>query len=111
MSKDKNTITSCKTKLIKANNNNAVQINVINPTNIINSISRHKVAKGLGITTAKSAIPQLRSIKPESSNNNVVWRVIFDSESDGDIIFLKQSARHKLDVIAPTNLENKLWYI
>jgi hypothetical protein len=54
--------------------------------------------KGRGITTATAAIPQLRSNQPESSNNKVVWRVLFDSGSDGDMIFLKRSERHTIDV-------------
>ena len=72
--------------------------NLVNPTTIIHSTSRHKVVKSQYITTATSTIHQLRVTKPESSNNNVVWRVLFDSGSDGDIIFLKISERHTIDV-------------
>ena len=97
-SKDKNIVTSRKYKLIRANNINTVSINVVNLTNIIHSTSCCKVVTGQGITTATSAIPQLRSIKPESSDNSVVWRVLFDSGSDGNLIFLKRSKRHTIDV-------------
>ena len=72
--------------------------NLVNPTTIIHSTSRHKVVKSQYTTTATSTIHQLRVTKPESSNNNVVWRVLFDSGSDGDIIFLKISERHTIDV-------------
>ena len=97
-SKDVNIVNSRKHRRIKANNLTAVPINVVNQTNINHSTSHRKVVKGQGITTATAAIPQLRSTKPESSNNNVVWRVLFDSGSDGDIVFLKQSKRHTIYV-------------
>ena len=47
--------------------------------------------------SATVAIPQLRA-KTESANNRKVWRVLFDSGSDGDIAFLKKSERSSIDM-------------
>ena len=46
LSKNRNIITSCKSKQIKANNYNAVPINVDNPTHMIHVTLCHKVMKG-----------------------------------------------------------------
>ena len=55
------------------------------------------MVKGRGISTAVSAIPQLRSNKTVSTKNKI-WKVLLDSGSDGDIVFIKRSERHTLDV-------------
>ena len=62
----------------------------------IHSTSRRQVVKGRGIVTATAAIPQLR-VHNESSNTKKVWKVLFDSGSDGDIAFIKKSEKASID--------------
>ena len=76
------------------NKKRAVPIKVVNPNNI-HSTSRRQVVKGRGITTATAAIPQLRG-KIESAKK--VWKVLFDSGSDGDIAFIKRSDKASIDM-------------
>ena len=100
--KDKCEVVIHNNKKLKSNDSTAVPINVVNHTNSTNdrtchSTSRRKVVKGRGIVTAVSAIPQLRSDKTESTKHKV-WKVLLDSGSDGDIVFIKRSERHTIDV-------------
>ena len=78
----------------KVNRKRAVPIKVVNPNNI-HSTSRRQVVKGRSITTAMAAIPQLRG-KIESAKK--VWKVLFDSGSDGDIAFIKRSDKASIDM-------------
>jgi len=52
--------------------------------------------KGRGFATATTAIPQLKHT--ESTNLKKVWRVLFDSGSDGDIAFLHKSDKSCIDM-------------
>ena len=53
------------------------------------------MVKGRGIITATAAIPQLRKTN-ESTNR--VWKVLFDSGSDGDIAFIRRSQKSSIDM-------------
>ena len=52
---------------------------------------------GRGYATATAAIPQLKDTS-ESSNTKKVWKVLFDSGSDGDIAFIKKSEKACIDM-------------
>jgi len=54
------------------------------------------VVKGRGYATATPAIPQLREI--ESHKLKKVWKVLFDSGSDGDIAFIKKSEKASIEM-------------
>ena len=64
------------------------------PIKRIHSTSRRQVVKGRGYATATPAIPQLR--ETESPKQKKVWKMLFDSGSDGDIAFIKKSKKHSL---------------
>ena len=52
------------------------------------------MVKGRGITTAMAAIPQ-----PKGKNQpNKVWKVLFDSGSDGDIASIRESKKSSIDM-------------
>jgi hypothetical protein len=52
------------------------------------------VVKGRGVTTATAAIPQLKG----KNQPNKVWKVLFDSGSDGDIAFIRKSDKASIDM-------------
>jgi len=52
--------------------------------------------KGRGYATATPAIPQLR--ETESPKQKKVWKVLFDSGSDGDIAFIKKSEKASIEM-------------
>ena len=52
--------------------------------------------KGRGYATATPAIPQLREI--ESHKLKKVWDVLFDSDSDGEIAFIKKSEKASIEM-------------
>ena len=57
--------------------------------------SCQQVVKGRGIITAMSAIPQLKGSKESFKK---IWKVPFDSGSDGDIAFIRKSKKASIDV-------------
>ena len=64
------------------------------------------MVKGRGIITATLAIPQLR-VHNESTNTEKVWKVLFDSGSDGDIAFIRKSEKASIDM--HTRLHPQKW--
>ena len=64
------------------------------------------MVKGRGVITATYAIPQLR-VQNESSNTEKVWKVLFDSGSDGDIAFIRKSEKASIDM--HTRLHPQRW--
>ena len=85
------------------NETSVVPINIVNnndhlvKSRSIHSTSRRNVVKGRGIITATLAIPQLREHN-ESSKTKKVWKVLFDSGSDGDIAFIRKSEKASIDM-------------
>ena len=85
------------------NETSVVPINIVNnndhlvESRSIHSTSRRHVVKGRGIITATLAIPQLRAHN-ESSKTKKVWKVLFDSGSDGDIAFIRKSEKASIDM-------------
>ena len=83
------------------NETSVVPINIVNnndhlvKSRSIHSTSRRNVVKGRGIIIATLAIPQLRE-NNESSKTKKVWKVLFDSGSDGDIASIRKSEKHPL---------------
>ena len=93
MSKDSDNKSS-KNKRVKVDKP-AVLINVAYPNNI-HPTSRQHVMKGRGITTSTAAIPQQKG----KNQPNKVWKVLFDSRSDGDILHsLENQKKHLLTCI------------
>ena len=63
-----------------------MSINIAYPNNI-HSTSHQHVVKGRGVTIAMAVIPQLKGKNQPSK----LWKVLFDSVSDGDIVFIRKS--------------------
>jgi hypothetical protein len=87
-----------KTKVPKLNENsdlhhNTVPIKVVDKTLMM---LQKKIVKGKGITSTIVGIPL-----PRSRNNSAkkVWRVLLDSGSDGDLLFVHKSEEDKRDCI------------
>jgi hypothetical protein len=105
---------SPKLKRKKANKTNIVPINAFKKskynenctTRIIHSTSRRQVVKGRGRQSATAAVPQLRE-HTESSKQRKVWKVLFDSGSDGDIAFIHKS--NKASIEMQTRLHPQRW--
>ena len=85
------------------NETSVVPINIVNnndhlvKSRSIHSTSRRNVVKSRRIITATLAIPQLRAHN-ESSKTKKVWKVLFDSGSDGDIAFIRKSEKASIDM-------------
>ena len=64
------------------------------------------MVKGKGRQSATAAVPQLRE-HTESSKQRKVWKVLFDSGSDGDIAFIHKS--NKASIEMQTRLHPQRW--
>ena len=103
-----------KLKRNKSNNTTIAPINAFNNSNInynncekaIHSTSRRQVVKGRGNQSATAAIPQLRE-NAESPKQKKVWKVLFDSGSDGDIAFIYK--RDKASIKMQNRLHPQRW--
>jgi hypothetical protein len=99
-----NSITSCtEAKVASKNSSNnynsdllytTVPIKVVDKTTL--TTLQNKITKGEGIMSTIAGIPLYANHRKYAKN---VWRVLLDSGSEGDILFIHKSQTHKRDCI------------